>query len=119
MGLHILVVDDNQSITALLEDIINLEDHTATVVHNGNDAINTLSGNSFDLAFCDLTLPDISGWQVVDYIKENSPGVEIAVISGLGDNIPQDKLSEHNINMVVKKPFQITEIQTLLQRVAH
>lgn len=118
MGLQILVVDDNQSITALLEDIIDLEDHTATVVHNGNDAINALSGNSFDLAFCDLTLPDISGWEVVEYIKEKSPNVEIAVISGLGDNIPQDKLSEHNISLVIKKPFQITEIQSLLQEVA-
>lgn len=118
MGLQVLVVDDNQSITALLEDIIQLEDHTATVVHTGNDAKDVLSGQAFDLAFCDLTLPDISGWDVVEFIKANSPDVEIAVISGLGDNIPQDKLSQHNIGRVVKKPFQITEIQSLLNEIA-
>lgn len=118
MALQILIVDDNQSLAALLEDIISMENHQSRAVHTGNDAKNAVESATFDLAFCDLSLPDISGWEVVQYIQEKSPDSKIAIISGLGDNIPNDKLNEYNIDLVVKKPFQITEIQSLLQDIS-
>jgi len=117
MALRILIVDDNENISNLLQDIISLEDHEATVSLTGTDAMNQLGNASFDLAFCDLTLPDISGWEVIEHIQQHSPETSIAVISGLGDAIPQDELDSHRIRLVVNKPFQVGDIQSVLHSV--
>ncbi|MBS1272176.1 MAG: Transcriptional regulatory protein TcrA [Candidatus Marinimicrobia bacterium] len=115
MGLQILIVDDNENISTLLNDVVSLEDYTGVVAHDGESAKSAIDKNDFDVAFCDLTLPDISGWEVVEYLRETAPETKIIVISGMGDSIEKDKLEEHQVEYTVHKPFQITDVQEVLR----
>ncbi|MCF7803354.1 MAG: response regulator [Candidatus Marinimicrobia bacterium] len=114
MGLQVLIVDDNKNICTLLEDILSLDNHTSAVANDGKAAKAALENGKYDVVFCDLTLPDISGWDIVQHIKDNTPETEVVIISGMGDSIDQEKLSEHNIDNVIHKPFQITDVQSVL-----
>lgn len=118
MLLEVLIVDDNEDITILLQDIVNMENHQVTVAATGERAKAAIDEKQFDLAFCDLTLPDISGWEVVDYLKTRSPGTPVAIISGLGDAGADDSAHSNSIDVVLKKPFKINEIQSVLARYA-
>jgi len=118
MLLEVLIVDDNEDITTLLHDIVSMENHKVTVATTGESAKTAIDQKQFDLAFCDLTLPDISGWEVVEYLKAKSPETPVAIISGLGDTGPEDRTHKNSIDVVLKKPFKIHEIQSVLARYA-
>jgi len=114
MTLRVLIVDDNENISLLLQEILNMEDHKSTIVGSGDEALQAFHDSSYDLVFCDISLPDISGWDVIRHIRDQQPETKIAVISGLGNNIDAEKLEEFAIRHVVSKPFRINEIQQLL-----
>lgn len=118
MGLHTLIVDDNQDISTLLRDIADMENHDSRVVSTGQDALAALQeGEDFDLIFCDISLPDLSGWEVIDYVRKNNPRTVVAVISGMGNTINNDKLETYQIQHIIQKPFQIDDIQKVFQDV--
>ena len=117
MSLTILINDDNESISMLLNDIISLQDHTGIVASTGSEAKAKIDSGAFDVAFCDITLPDMSGWEVISYLREQAPETKIVVISGMGDTLPQEKLSEHDIQYRINKPFQITDVQDVLKQI--
>lgn len=116
--LEVLIVDDNEDITILLQDIVSMENHQVTVAGNGERAKAAIDEKQFDLAFCDLSLPDISGWEVVEYLKTHSPGTPVAIISGLGDTGVDDSTHNNSIDVILKKPFKINEIQSVLAKYA-
>jgi len=115
MGLQVLIVDDNENISTLLKDVVTLEDHIGTIAYDGTTAQTLLDEQSFDVAFCDITLPDKSGWEVVAALRKRSPETKIIVISGMGNAIDQEKLEKFQVEGTVKKPFQITDIQDALR----
>jgi len=117
MPLKILINDDNESISALLNDILEIQSHSGEIASTGMEAKAKVDAEKFDAAFCDITLPDMSGWEVISYIRETSPETKIIVISGLGDTLPQDKLKEYGVNYTVNKPFQINDVQEVLQQI--
>ncbi len=116
MGLHILIIDDNENISSLLRDIVEMAGHKSLVVSAGNEALTALqTEEKFDLVFCDISLPDISGWQVIDAVRERYPGTVMAVISGMGTTLDQEMLESYHIQHVIQKPFQIDEIQAVFR----
>lgn len=117
MSLSVLINDDNESISTLLNDIISIQNHTGTIASTGAEAKAKIDSGAFDVAFCDITLPDMSGWDVISYLRQNSPKTKIVVISGMGDSLPKDKLNEYQVNYQVNKPFQINDVQEVLQEV--
>lgn len=114
MPLDVLIVDDNEDITTLLHDIISMERHNVTVAATGESAKAVIREKQFDLAFCDLTLPDISGWDVIEFLKARSPETSVAIISGLGTTRAEEQSHLTAIDVVLKKPFKIHEIQSVL-----
>ncbi len=114
MALDILIVDDNPDITTLLSDIIGMSGHNVSIAQTGEEAKKALDNKSFDLMFCDITLPDISGWQVIEYASGHSSHTAVAVISGLSETVSPEKKDTYNIETVVRKPFKIDEIQSVL-----
>ncbi len=116
MAMEILIVDDNEDITTLLSDIVRMENHKVTVAGTGNEAKACIERQQFDLAFCDITLPDISGWEVIKYLNQCAPDTSIVIISGLGEGERSQQGELYTFDMVLKKPFKINEVQAVLQR---
>jgi len=116
MALQILVVDDNADITSLLSDIISMENHAVTVAGTGQEAKTCVGDRQFDLAFCDITLPDISGWEVIQHLNTTSPQTAVVIISGHGEAVTEDNGNSSRIDSVLKKPFKIDEVQSVIHK---
>lgn len=116
MSLEILIVDDNRDITNLLKDIISMENHAVTIAGTGQEAKSCLGDHRFDLAFCDITLPDISGWEVIQVLNTQSPQTAVVIISGHGDVVMEDNGNSNRIDSVLKKPFKIDEVQSVIHK---
>jgi CheY-like chemotaxis protein len=79
---RVLVVDDNPDIRQLFTRMLSIYDDTLEIVtaSSGEEALNELSSRPPDLVLLDIMLPDIDGWQILEYKGQNEAIRNIPVI---------------------------------------
>jgi CheY-like chemotaxis protein len=112
---RILVIDDEDDIAELVRDILEADGHVVRSVSNGPDGLRLLATESFDVLFCDLGMREMSGWEVVKAVRAKDPAIGIALLTGWGATLSEEKVAEHGIDAVLNKPF---EMKRLLETVA-
>ncbi len=80
----ILIVDDEVNIIKTLSSILQDEGHIVFPAKNGDEALQFVRKNDIDLSILDVWLPDMDGLELMDQVRELSPGVAIIMISGHG-----------------------------------
>lgn len=81
----ILVIDDERSIRNTLKDIIEFEKHTVTTAEDGIKALEIVKEEKFDLAFCDIKMPQMDGIEILEKFQELYPDMPVVMISGHGN----------------------------------
>ena len=82
MSKHILVVDDEQSIRDLCREILQDEGYKITVAVDGEDALEKLKDDYFDLFLIDYMMPRIDGFELMLKIKKRQPLSVIIITTG-------------------------------------
>ncbi len=106
---NILIIDDNKDITGLFKTILESVGHKCTTVHDGKKGLEMLHTKSFDLTLLDLAMPDMSGTDVLDVVK-NDPNLKSSKILIITASSPTDAemeriRKEYRILDIVKKPI--------------
>jgi two-component system chemotaxis response regulator CheY len=119
--LKILVVDDSkvmrEMIVACLRGVDGLEFSQAA---SGLEAIERLSLGSFDLMLLDLNMPDIGGFEVVEFVRSQDKLKElpIIVVTTRGEESTRSRALELGASRFMTKPFQpeaiVAELRSLL-----
>ena len=115
--LRVLFVDDDESISGLLETELPRMGHTSTVCRSPREAVEAVAANTFDAAIVDLKMPGGSGWDVIDYLRENSPETDYVISTGHGsmdDAIRAIRMGAYDF---LPKPVTLFEISAVLQRI--
>jgi DNA-binding NtrC family response regulator len=81
---HILLVDDQSSARLTLTALLKQNGHTLAQASNGADAITKIDKNDFDIVITDLKLGEISGLDILEASRKNSPRTEVIVLTGYG-----------------------------------
>lgn len=121
----VLVIDDEMMIRTLIGDVLEGMGHEAMVAASGSEGMDMFaaaaeSGKPFDLVLTDLGMPEMSGWEVVDEVKQRSPETPVALITGWGDQLDPEKMKQSRVDRVIAKPFRVDDIKLLLsQALAH
>ncbi len=85
MGLpQLLLVEDSRSLALLYRSYLREENCEVTHTASGKDAIRIVSEAQPSVLLLDLNLPDIDGFEVLAYIKEQELPTRVIVISGSG-----------------------------------
>ncbi|HPI19606.1 MAG TPA: response regulator [Candidatus Kapabacteria bacterium] len=77
----VLIVDDSMLSRKLIAELLNGEDFRIIFGKSGKDAIEIISDIQVDCLLLDLLIPDIDGFQVLEYIQKNSLDVPSIIIS--------------------------------------
>jgi two-component system, chemotaxis family, chemotaxis protein CheY len=119
--LKILVVDDSkvmrEMIVACLRGVDNLEFSQAA---SGLEAIERLSLGTFDLMFLDLNMPDIGGFEVVEFVRSQDTLKElpIVVVTTRGEEATRTRALQLGASRFMTKPFApeavVAELRSLL-----
>jgi PAS domain S-box-containing protein len=112
---RILVIDDEDDIAELVTDILEAAGHAVRSAPSGPEGLRLLETESFDVLFCDLGMREMSGWEVVKAVRAKDPAMGIALLTGWGATLSEEKVAEHGIDAVLNKPF---EMKRLLETVA-
>lgn len=115
---RILIVDDEPSVRELLADILQGEGYDVSLAENGNEALELFDARAFEAVFTDLGMPGMSGWELARAIRERSPDIPLAVVTGWGDAVGSVEQQEAGVDWVVTKPFSIARICEIAEHIS-
>ncbi len=82
----ILIADDTVVCRSILSLLLSHQGHKVTVAEDGQQALDSLSSNEFDLVILDHMMPNVSGLEVLRFLRQEGPpktkGCPVIVISG-------------------------------------
>ena len=106
----ILVVDDNSVNCKIVNDLIIMMGYDSVMAENGLYALSTLEKQECDLVLLDIRMPDMDGYQVLEYMKNDSRLCQIPVImiSALDDMESVVRCIENGAEDYMVKPFNHT-----------
>ncbi|GJQ58597.1 MAG: PAS domain-containing sensor histidine kinase [Candidatus Scalindua sp. AMX11] len=118
-NLRILVVDDEQYICKILNTFLSDEGQNVRCVDNGSEAIKLLKSESFDLVLCDLIMPEVSGYDVIKALKTLDKRPKVFLITGWNDKLEITISDELNVDSIIKKPFNFSELSGYINSEFH
>ena len=111
---RILIVEDDEEMSALLRDMIEEEGYKTASVNNGAEAFRKLAKESFDLIITDVRMPGLTGLDILPGIKKLQPDAPIIVITAFGSEEIQRKAFERGANAYLEKPIHFHKLRTLI-----
>lgn len=107
---RILIVDDELKMQALITLCIQSTDFEMEMASSGDEAIQLLEDDQFDLVLLDIMMPGMDGFQVLKQMKQRGSVVPVIILSALGET---DQIVE-GLNLgaydYVTKPFEPKEL---------
>ncbi|MER3446886.1 MAG: hypothetical protein C4291_08620 [Candidatus Dadabacteria bacterium] len=113
----ILIVDDEEFICAILKECLSSIVHSVFTASTGNEAIELIKGNHFDIIFLDLTMPGKSGFDVLREIKTIDPSSIVVVLSGRAEEDVSDKVMAEGAFSFMPKPFTVSQVYTTVEQI--
>lgn len=92
------------ALVAFLEGDEALE--TLRVVEDGHRAIEALGVQAFDVVLTDVTMPGMSGLELLQWIRAHHPAIRVIVMSGVLSTEKLDAATELGAHRVLAKPFR-------------
>jgi len=117
---RILVVDDEPAIRALLKKIIERRGYVVDDARDGAEAIEFLQEHRYDLLLIDLMMPNVNGFELVDYLAREveRPLPAVIVITAAAESTPLRHLDPSVVHSIVHKPFDIEVVADLVDAAA-
>lgn len=114
---RILIVDDDEGMRETLSDILKEEGYPVESAGTGEEALQCISKDFYNLALIDIKLPDISGMELLEKIKECSPDTAAILMTGYASIDTSVKALNLGAEAYIIKPLNIEELKSSIDRV--
>lgn len=106
--LKVLIVEDEKAISNLILINLKAEGYSCTCAYDGKEAADQIEKNNYDLILLDIMLPEIDGYELLEYIRPTeTPVIFITAKGNLHDRVQGLRLGADDY---IVKPFQISEL---------
>lgn len=103
-----LIVEDDPAIRRLVEKILTRRNVEIDAVHDGREAVDKLRTQSYSVLILDLMVPELNGFEVIEFLKRENLQLPVAVVSA----VSQQSLTQLDLDvvkLVISKPFDVDE----------
>ena len=121
--MRLLVVDDEEDLASAVAEALRREGYAVDVAFTGQDALDRLIINPYDLVLLDLTLPDIDGMEVCRLIRTDAmfdPTTRVLMVTARDSVADRVTGLDQGADDYLVKPFALPElsarVRTLLRR---
>lgn len=115
----ILLIDDDIEFTELLNELLSLEGFEITIAHNGQEGLDKLQSNCYDLVLLDVMMPIKNGIETLKELRQNFT-LPVLMLSARDDHIDRILGLELGADDYLPKPFNdrelIARIKAILRR---
>ncbi len=112
----ILVIDDEKRMCDSIKVLLSNIGYDVDIAENGKVGIDKLKAGQYDLVITDLMMPELDGFAVMKYIKENCPDTLVIVITGYASVESAVRAIRSGAYDYILKPFDFEIIKISVER---
>ncbi|MDO4943060.1 MAG: response regulator transcription factor [Lachnospiraceae bacterium] len=116
MGRRILVVDDEKLIVKGIKFSLLQDDYTVDCAYDGQEALEMAKKTEYDVVLLDVMLPELSGFEVCQAIREFSD-MPIIMLTAKGDDMDKILGLDYGADDYITKPFNILEVKARIKAI--
>jgi two-component system, sensor histidine kinase and response regulator len=110
---RVLIVDDDADIRQLLITAFRMKNLVVDTATNGEEAVELLRAHSYCVVVLDLFMPMMDGFGVLEKIHDDAVQPVVLVVTG-ADRKTIEKVDARSIHGIVKKPFDVEELASVV-----
>jgi len=115
----VLLVDDENMVIEGCREMLTKMGYNVSIARNGKDAIEIYKENQdkIDMVIIDMIMPELSGGETYDRLKEMNPDINVLLSSGHSINGQATEILERGCNGFIQKPFNINVLSMKLREI--
>jgi two-component system, cell cycle sensor histidine kinase and response regulator CckA len=115
----VLFVDDEDMIIEVAGELFEQLGYKVLTAGNGREAIATYEKNmeQIDIVLLDMIMPDMSGGETYDKLKEINPDIKVLLASGYSMNGTATEIMDRGCSGFIQKPFKMKELSQKLREI--
>jgi len=122
MSLHVLAVDDSSTVRAIIAKALRLSGVDVArfgEASRGDQALQMLRQEGFDLVFCDLNMPGMSGYDLIEALQRDGllETVAVIVVSSIGTPAAIEELKSKGVRGYLRKPVRPEQLRQVVTTV--
>jgi DNA-binding NtrC family response regulator len=112
-----LIIDDEKNIRLTLSKCLSFIDVEAEEAINGEEGLEKIESNTYDIIFLDLKMPGMNGIEVLKKIKEEKPDTSVVIITAHGTVDSAVEAMKLGAADFMQKPFTPQEIREIVEEI--
>ena len=111
----LLIVDDDDAVRDTLADLFS-ESHNCHAAATVEAALTFMQAESYDVVLTDISMPGLSGVELLTVIRQRQPETPVIVISGISDSAHAEGLTKLGAFDYILKPFRLEKVEESVAR---
>jgi DNA-binding NtrC family response regulator len=111
----ILIVDDDEVIRDTLYELLS-EQFACQTAETADEALAKLKAGTFDLVLTDISMPGLSGLELLGRVLEQCPSTPVIIVSGITDQDHAQALIKLGAFDYLLKPFRLEVVEKSVKR---
>ncbi len=111
----ILVIEDEKNMREILKMLLEEEGYDVSVAGDGNEGLDWLNRDIFDLVITDIKMPGVDGFHILKKAQEVSPETLVIMITAFGTTESAVEAMKFGAYDYIHKPFKIDEIRLVVK----
>lgn len=109
---QLLLIDDDPNLILLIQDYLEFQGYEVVTADNGQEALDTLQRQLPDLIICDIMMPEMDGYQLVQQIRQDNRinWIPVIFLSAKGQTTDRVKGLNTGADVYLVKPFEPEEL---------
>ena len=106
--MKVLIIDDNLDILDLLKNLLELGGYDPIIIASGKEGLDLILKNKFDIILLDITMPGLSGFDIVQSLKDSGDLDKNTIILFTAAAIPDTEIElwvKMGVKGFLRKPF--------------
>ena len=115
--MKVLLLEDDTLLNEIIEEFLLDLNYEVVSTYDGQDALEAIYENRFDLLLLDVNVPSINGLDILKSLKENSIDIPTIYITSLHTSNDMKNGFEAGADDYIKKPFHLSELELRINNI--
>lgn len=107
----VLVVDDDPVVGKSFDRVLSARGYAVITAENGQEALNKLSRENYDVVFTDIRMPGMNGLEVAERVKASQPWLPVVIVTGYGSEANEARAEAAGVSGFLHKPLSPAMIE--------
>jgi CheY-like chemotaxis protein len=112
----VLVVDDDPVVGKSFNRVLSGKGYAVITASNGQEALNKLEAEDYDVVFTDIKMPGMSGLDMVEQLKQRRPWLPVVIVTGYGSPDNEARAEAAGVSGFLRKPLSPEMIEGSAQK---